>query len=107
MPGVGHAIVGADLSGCGQRQLLRFVAGEPVRARCPRVDDRACPATAVPPVSFGALAPARGLAGRVGRTVSAVDATLDFLGLAVAPSIDPDGRGGGPARRQLPATAAG
>ena len=94
VPGVGHAIVGADLSGCGQRQLLRFVAGEPVRARCPRVETEV-PATAVPPVSFGALAPARGLAGRAGRTVSAVDATLDFLGLAVAPSIDPDGRGGG------------
>ena len=40
VPGVGHAIVGGDTSGCGQRQLLRFVAGKPVRTRCPRVSDR-------------------------------------------------------------------
>ena len=38
-PGVGHAVIG-DPSGCGRRQLLRFVAGEEVRARCPRVADR-------------------------------------------------------------------
>ena len=94
VPGVGHSIVGGDPSGCGQRQLRRFLAGEPVRARCPRVETDV-PATGVPPVSFGALAPATGLAGRLGRTVRAVDATLDFLELALSPAIDPDGRGGG------------
>ena len=61
VPGVGHAIVGADLSGCGVRQLLRFVAARPVRARCPRVPTEV-PATAVPPTAFAQLAPARGLA---------------------------------------------
>ena len=65
VPGVGHAIVGADLSGCGVRQLLRFVAGRPVRARCPRVPTEV-PATAVPPTAFAQLAPARGLAPRTG-----------------------------------------
>ena len=90
VPGVGHAIVGADPSGCGRRQLLRFVAGEPVRPRCPRVPT-GVPPTGVPPPSFEALAPAAGLEERVGRTVSAVDATLDWLDFALAR----DDRGGG------------
>jgi len=94
VPGVGHAIVGADSSGCGRRQLLRFVAGEPVRSRCPRVQTDV-PATSVPPASFAALAPAAGLAGRVGRTVSAVDATLDYLGFALSPALSADASGGG------------
>ena len=93
LPGVGHAVVGADPTGCGRRQLLRFVAGDPVRSRCPRVATDV-PPTAVPPLSFAALAPAAGLAGRVGRTVSAVDATLDFLGFAVSPAL-PLAAGGG------------
>ena len=94
LPGVGHAVVGADPSGCGRRQLLRFVAGERVRTRCPRAPTDV-PATGVPPVSFAALAPAAGLEGRVGRTVSAVDATLDFLGFALSPALDAGEAGGG------------
>jgi pimeloyl-ACP methyl ester carboxylesterase len=94
VPGVGHAVVGADVSGCGQRRLLRFVAGKPVRPRCRRVPT-GVPPTAVPPVSFGALAPAASLPRRVGRTVSALDATLDFLDLALSPALDPGPRGGG------------
>lgn len=94
VPGVGHAVIGADPSGCGRRQLLRFVAGEAVRARCRRVPT-GVPATAVPPTSPAQLAPAAGLDGRVGRTVSAVDATLDFLDFTLSPALDLDGRGGG------------
>ncbi len=94
LPGVGHAVVGADPSGCGRRQVLRFVAGERVRTRCPRAPTDV-PATGVPPVSFAALAPAAGLEGRVGRTVSAVDATLDFLGFALSPALDAGESGGG------------
>jgi pimeloyl-ACP methyl ester carboxylesterase len=94
VPGVGHAIVGADPSGCGRRQLLRFTAGRAVRERCPRVPTDV-PATRVPPVSFAALAPAPGLAGRVGRTVSAVDATLDWLDFALSPALDGATSGGG------------
>ena len=92
VPGVGHSIIGGDTSGCGRRQLLRFLDGEAVRARCPRVPT-GVPATAVPPASFRELAPAGGARGRVGRTVRAVDATLDFLDLAV--TLDLEGRGGG------------
>ena len=94
VPGVGHAIVGADVSGCGVRQLLRFVAARPVRSRCPRVATDV-PATAVPPTAFAQLAPARGLPPRTGRTVAAIDATLDFLDLAGSPAFDALRRGGG------------
>jgi pimeloyl-ACP methyl ester carboxylesterase len=94
VPGVGHAIVGADPSGCGRRQLLRFVAGREVRSRCGRVPTDV-PPTAVPPVSFAGLAPAAGLRGRMGRTVAAVDATLDFLDFALSPALDGDTSGGG------------
>jgi pimeloyl-ACP methyl ester carboxylesterase len=94
VPGVGHAVIGADPSGCGRRQLLRFVAGKGVRSRCRRVRTEV-PATGVPPASFAALAPAAGLEGRVGRTVSAVDATLDWLDFALSPALGMDARGGG------------
>jgi pimeloyl-ACP methyl ester carboxylesterase len=91
-PGIGHAVVGS--SGCGRRQLLRFVAGKDVRARCPRAPTDV-PATGVPPVSFETLAPANGLKGRVGRTVSAIDATLDFLDFALSPALTTGPGGGG------------
>jgi pimeloyl-ACP methyl ester carboxylesterase len=94
VPGVGHAIVGADPSGCSRRRLLRFLAGAAVGSRCPRVPT-GVPATGVPPVAFGALAPAAGLSGRVGRTVSALDATLDFLDFALSPALGGRARGGG------------
>src|SRR3954449_11851963 len=37
VPGVGHAIIGDDPSGCGIRALLRFVANRSVPATCRRV----------------------------------------------------------------------
>jgi hypothetical protein len=94
VPGVGHAVIGADPSGCGRRQLLRFLAGKAARAQCPPVAT-GVPPTAVPPVSFGALAPAAGLFGRRGRTVSAIDATLDFLDFALSPAFSSGYSGGG------------
>ena len=94
VPGVGHAVVAADPSGCGIRQLERFLSGKPVRARCPRVPTDV-PATAVPPTALGQLPPANGLTGRVGRTVSAVDATFDFLDFVLSPAVDLYGSGGG------------
>ena len=94
VPGVGHAIVGADVSGCGARQLLRFVAGRAVRTRCPRVATRV-PATTVPPSTFAQVAPRPGLPPKLGRTVGALDATLGFLALAGSPAFDSARRGGG------------
>lgn len=92
VPGVGHAVVGS--SGCGRRQLVRFVTGREVRSRCPRVPTDV-PATGVPPTSFATLAPAAGLQGRIGRTVTAVDATLDFLDFALSPALNVGPEGGG------------
>jgi pimeloyl-ACP methyl ester carboxylesterase len=94
VPGVGHAIIGADPTGCGRRQLLRFVAGEQVRSRCRRVPTDV-PPTGVPPIALGRLPPAAGLHGSAGRTVSAVDATLDFLDFARSPALHGQARGGG------------
>ena len=94
VPGVGHAVIAADRSGCGRRRLLRFLSGAQVAGRCPRVPT-GVPATAVPPASFEALAPAAGLTGRIGRTVSAIDATLDFLAFALSPGLGAEPRGSG------------
>jgi pimeloyl-ACP methyl ester carboxylesterase len=94
VPGIGHAVVAADPSGCGRRQLLRFLADRAGRARCPRVAT-GVPPTAVPPTALAQLPPAAGLSGRVGRTVSAVDATLDFLDFARSPALHGQARGGG------------
>jgi len=63
-------------------------------ARCPRVPTDV-PATDVPPTSLAELPPAAGLDGRAGRTVSAVDATLDFLDFALSPALGLDAAGGG------------
>jgi hypothetical protein len=49
----------------------------------------------VPPASFAQVAPAAGPDGRVGRTVGALDATLDFLDFALSPALDGYTRGGG------------
>ena len=58
VPGVGHAIIGGDPTGCGRRQVLRFLGGGAVRARCARVPT-GVPPTGVPPTAFAQLAPAR------------------------------------------------
>jgi hypothetical protein len=94
VPGVGHAVVGGDLSFCGVDQLLHFVARKHVRTRCPRVPTDV-PATAVPPASFAALTPVRGMPARAGRTVRAIDATLDWLDFALSPALDAGASGGG------------
>jgi hypothetical protein len=45
------------------------------------------PATGVPPRSLGALAPAAGAKGARGRTVAALDVTLDDLTFALSPAL--------------------
>ena len=99
VPGVGHAVVGADPSNCGIRQLRRWLAGVRVRARCPRVET-GVPAVTVPPASFRAVEPARGVTGSGGdlgvrRTVAAIDATLADLAFSVSPGAFGGERGGG------------
>jgi pimeloyl-ACP methyl ester carboxylesterase len=86
VPGVGHAVVGGDPSRCGIRRLFAFLRGRPIAAGCPRVPTQV-PAIAAPPTALGQLAPATGLHGRTGRTVAALDVTLDDLTFALSPAL--------------------
>ena len=45
------------------------------------------PATGVPPTALRQLAPTAGLRGRAGRTVAALDVTLDDLTFALSPAL--------------------
>jgi hypothetical protein len=86
VPGVGHAVVGGDPSGCGLRALERFLDGEPGRGDCPRVAT-GVPAVALPPRSLRRVAPVRRLGGRAGRTAAAIGATIDDLAFALSPAF--------------------
>jgi hypothetical protein len=86
VPGVGHAVVGGDPSGCGVRRLLAFLHGRRASAPCRRVATLV-PAAPVLPRTLGQVAPARGVPGRAGRTVAALDATLDDLTFALSPAL--------------------
>jgi pimeloyl-ACP methyl ester carboxylesterase len=94
VPGVGHAVVGGDPSRCGIRRLFAFLRGKPASAPCPRVPTEV-PATGVPPTSLGQLTPAAGVRGRAGRTVAALDVTLDDLTFALSPAVGSPLAGGG------------
>ena len=37
VPGVGHSVLGADITGCAQNAVLQWLSGGAVRATCPRV----------------------------------------------------------------------
>ena len=88
VPGAGHAPLGVDGGGCTGRRLLRWLDGKPIGDRCPRVPT-GVPATGVTPSAIGQLVPASGVAGaRRGRTVAAVDATLDDVALGLSPAFD-------------------
>jgi pimeloyl-ACP methyl ester carboxylesterase len=83
LPGTGHAALLNDLSLCALEAVERFFAGKPVSARCPRLGQAIrklfsiiFQPTPVPPDSFRALRPERGVRGRPGRTVRAFELTL-------------------------------
>ena len=86
VPGVGHAVVGGDPSGCGVRALERFVGGEPAGDDCRRVGT-GVPATALPPRTLRRVAPLGRLRGRVGRTAAAVGVTVDDLAFSLSPAF--------------------
>jgi pimeloyl-ACP methyl ester carboxylesterase len=87
VPGVGHAVVGGDPSGCGVRKLQRFVAGRSVGGDCRRVGS-GVPAVALPPRTLGGVAPVRALGrGRVARTAAAVGVTVDDLVFSLSPAF--------------------
>ena len=86
VPGVGHAVVGGDPSGCGVRALERFVRGKPAGGDCRRVGT-GVPATALPPRTLRRVAPLRGLGGRRGRTAAAIGVTVDDLAFSLSPAF--------------------
>jgi hypothetical protein len=86
VPGVGHAVVGGDPSRCGVQRLFSFLRGRPASAPCPRVPTEV-PATGVPPASLGQLAAVGGVPGKAGRTLAALDVTLDDLTFALSPAL--------------------
>jgi pimeloyl-ACP methyl ester carboxylesterase len=71
VPGVGHSVVRSDPSGCARAGLVAFLRGGSVSA-CRGPERRAAPFA---PATIGALRPTR-LAGRPGRTLSAIAVTL-------------------------------
>jgi pimeloyl-ACP methyl ester carboxylesterase len=86
VPGVGHAVVGGDPSGCGIRALRRFVEDRPAGGDCPRVGT-GVPAVALPPARLRAVRPLPGTRGRVGRTAAAIGVTVDDLVFSLSPAF--------------------
>jgi hypothetical protein len=86
VPGVGHAVVGGDPSGCGVRAIGRFLDGLDVAATCPRVGT-GVPDVPIPPRHFAGLHAIRGLPARVGRTAEAIRLTVDDLVFALSPAF--------------------
>jgi pimeloyl-ACP methyl ester carboxylesterase len=74
VPGVGHSVLGGDLSGCSLRALRHFFRGEPVGA-CP-AQRALVPPSPVPPTSLRQFPRVRGLPSRVARTLLAAQNTL-------------------------------
>jgi pimeloyl-ACP methyl ester carboxylesterase len=74
-PGVGHSVLGADLSSCAEKAVKTWLAGGTPPSRCPR-SPLLVQQVARFPASV-ALAPAvRGIGGLRGRTLGAVATTL-------------------------------
>ncbi len=86
VPGVGHAVVGGDPSGCGVRRLEGFVDGKAAGGDCRRVGT-GVPAAPLPPRSLRRVAPLRGLRGRVGRTAAGIGVTVDDLVFSLSPAF--------------------
>jgi pimeloyl-ACP methyl ester carboxylesterase len=93
VPGVGHAVTGADPSGCGQRAILRFVAGQSVASSCRRVQT-GVPSVVYGPATFEALRGFGGLPRKIGRTVRALETTFDDLRVVISPAVLSSSGGG-------------
>ena len=86
VPGVGHAVIGGDPTRCGVRRVYAFLRGRRASAPCPRVATHV-PFVGVPPSALAQLAPARGVPGTAGRTVTALDVSLDDLTFSLSPAL--------------------
>jgi pimeloyl-ACP methyl ester carboxylesterase len=89
VPFTGHSVLGSDLSGCGERALAAFFAGNPVQP-CGTVANQFSP-TPVTPTSLAAVHPPGALPGRPGRTLVAVlDTLLDLDRQVIGATIQAD-----------------
>ena len=83
VPGGGHALVTEGASACALRAASAFLLRRPTPAHCPRMTPAVTPVP-VPPRSLDRLRRVPGIPGRAGRTLRAVDLTLDDAALALA-----------------------
>ncbi len=74
IPGTGHSVLGADLTGCSDRALRQFFQNRPVQTSCKRAHGRIRPDGPIP-ASVAGLKPAAA-AGKRGRTVTAAALTV-------------------------------
>ena len=91
VPGVGHSVLGADLSGCSQREVQYWLGGLLTQAACPRVSPWTRPLVRFPG-SVASQRPIGGNRGLPGRTLAAVADTLreaHAASLLVVASGDP------------------
>ncbi len=81
VPGVGHSVLGSDLSGCSAKALQALFAGSPIKP-CPSGRELLNLVGLVPlaPARLSDVRPTGGLPGRPGRTLDAVSETLADLG---------------------------
>ena len=93
VPGVGHAVTGADPSGCGERAIVRFVSGGAVPSTCRRVPTFV-PGVLYGPASFESLPGFGRQPRRIGRTLRALEATFDDLRVVTSPAVLANSGGG-------------
>src|SRR3954468_11850270 len=85
VPGTGHSTV-SDPRTCSQKAIDRFISGKPLpKSPCRRIPT-GIPDVLGAPKAFSSLRISGGLPARIGRTVSALGATLDDLRLVVSPA---------------------
>lgn len=101
VPRSGHSVLGSDATGCATAAVKAFFAGRAPRpcGRSPRELSFLAPAD-VPARRLGDLRPQRGYAGRVGRTLTAVRATTDYVARTLVVELLPQLLNGGP-RKQV------
>ena len=93
VPGTGHSTV-SDPRTCSRDAIDRFIEGKSLpKSPCKRIPT-GIPAVLSAPESFESLRVSGGLPRKIGRTVSALGATLDDLRLVVSPAALATGGGG-------------
>src|SRR3954470_2374191 len=93
VPGVGHAGTGSDPTGCSERAIVRFVGGGAVPSSCRRVPTYV-PGVLYGPASFDSLPGFGSFPRRIGRTLRALEATLDDLRVVTSPAVLANSGGG-------------